>query len=416
MYFIHEFIYIIISFRSILFLKINISQRSSSHGRCNEREQPKEMDKKGAEQCLRSMSTLQSDSVEQYGDISSGRDSLDSAEISQQTRTENPRVNSPAVEDEQNREMLSLNKCKSAHKETIFCNDHDNEKAVSLKESFTKDFENPYGILNSENTGSISDACCSPDRAEFLLQDTDGQKEVDALSCLSRDGYSTEGTAGSGSFGDRDKDIINRLLVDNIDEVGTDDGNFDEVPSGRKSSLTPLSLEALNCNELDRRECVRSYIQAWSPLNLPNAGTYSNSLPGACTDIGPIEQTSSESYDRFPSLYEDSPDSPNKPRELHEVDSQEFSLFYQRELEPVSRPLLDTWNLLKNDRAPWISFRSAGSNELIQGRGGPIDDDQDSSWPKAKADCWQDPTKGLTICSLSTINEETDDVDRTDRS
>ena len=376
------------------------------------------MDKTGAEQCLKSISTIQSVCVEQYGDVSSGRDSLDSAEISQQTRTENLCVNSPAAEGEQNREMVSLNECKSAHKEKMFCDDDYNEKAVSLKESFIKDFKDPHGILNSENTentlntGSISDACYSPNRAEFLSQDTDGQKEVDTLSCLSRDGYSTEGTAGSGSFGDRDEEIINRLLIDNIDDVGTDDGNFDEVPSGRKSALTPLSLEAFNCNELDRRECVRSYIQAWSPLNLPNVGTYSNSLPGACTDTGPVEQTSSESYDKFPSLYEDSPDSPNKPRELHEVDSQEFNLFYQREPEPMSRPLSDTWNLLKNDRAPWISLGSAGSNELIQGRGGLIDDDQDSFWPKAKADSWQDPTKGLTICSLSTINEETDDLDR----
>ena len=290
---------------------------------------------------------------------------------------------------------------------------------MSPKESFTEDF--PHGILNAENTentlntGSIFDPCYSRNRAEFLSQDTDAQKDVDTLFCISRDGYSTEGTAGSGSFGDRDEDIINRLLVDNIDDVGTDDGNFDEVPCGRKSALTPLSLEALNYSELDRRECVRSYIQAWSPLNLPNTGTYSNSLPGACTDVGTFEQTSSESYDRFPSSYEDSPDSPNKPRELHEVDSQEFSLFYQREPEAMSRPFSDSWNLLKNDRAPWISFGPAGSNELIQGRGGLIDDDQDSFWPKAKADSWQDPTKGLTICSLSTIDEEADDVDRTDR-
>jgi hypothetical protein len=285
---------------------------------------------------------------------------------------------------------------------------------VSPKESFIKDFEEEHEILNTGNTlntGSISGSPCSPNKADCFLQRNDGQKEkIDTLSCISRDGYSTEGTAGSGSFGDRDEDIINRLLVDNIDDVGIDSGNFDEAASGRRSSLTPFSLETLNCCELDKQECVRSYIQAWSPLDLPSAGTYSNSLPGTC--IEPVEPTSSESYDRFPSTYEDSRASPNELQELHETDSQEFGLFYHREPEPMSRPLSDSWSLLKNDRAPWINFGSTGSKELTEGREGFIEDDQDIGWPKAKADSWQDPTKGLTICSLSTINEESEDVDR----
>ena len=252
------------------------------------------------------------------------------------------------------------------------------------------------------NIGSISGARYSSSNENCLPQDIGGQGEkLDTLSWISRDGYSTEGTAGSGSFGDRDDDdIIDRLLVDNIDDVGIDYGNFDEVPSGRKSALTPLSLEVMNSSGLDRQECVRSYIQAWSPLNLPSAGTYTNSLPGACADMGPVEPTSSDSYDRLPSIYEDSRATPNELRELHEVDSHEFSLFYQREPEPVSRPLSDSWNLLKNDRAPWVNIGSAGSEELIQARGVFMGDDQDDSG------------KGLTVCSLSTINEESDDTDR----
>ncbi|CAB3980554.1 Hypothetical predicted protein, partial [Paramuricea clavata] len=85
-----------------------------------------------------------------------------------------------------------------------------------------------------------------------------------------------------------------------------------------------------------------------------------------------------------------------------------------REPEPVSRPLSDGWNILKNDRAPWINIGSAWSEEVMQGRQGSIGDDQDSGWPNANADSWQDPNKGLTICSLSTINEESDDADRID--
>ena len=86
----------------------------------------------GAENCLKSIPIIQSVSVEQNGDVSSGHDSLNFVEISQQTRTENRCVNSPTVEDEENREMVSLNECKSAHKEKMFCNDDDNEKVRKI--------------------------------------------------------------------------------------------------------------------------------------------------------------------------------------------------------------------------------------------------------------------------------------------
>lgn len=293
-------------------------------------------------------------------------------------------------------------------------------QAVSATGSFINDSKDLHGIFDTdisrENILNIGSTTGPIFKADCPSQDNGGQgeKPADSLSWINKDGYSTEGTAGSESFGDRDDDIIDRLLVDNIDDLGVDYEKFDVVPDGRKSSLTPLSLETLNSSELDRRECVLSFIQAWSPLNLPSTDTYSNSLPGACADIVPVEPTSSESYDKFPSIYEDSRISPNEPRQLHEVDSQEFILFYQREPEPVSRPLSDGWNLLKNDRAPWINIGSAGSEEVMQGRQGSIGDDQDSGWPNANTDSWQDPNKGLTICSLSTINEESDDADRID--
>ena len=189
--------------------------------------------------------------------------------------------------------------------------------------------------------------------------------------------------------------------------------NFDQVSNGRKSALTTLSLGTLNSSEVDRREYVRSYLQAWSPLNLPISGSYSDSLPGACVDM---KFASSESYDRFQSVYENLRASLNEPRDCHKFDSQEFSICAQCEREPVSRPLLDNWDLLKNDRAPWINIGSTtGSEEVIQGRGGLVGDNQDSGWPKGNADTWPDVNKGLTICSLSTINEESDDANRIER-
>lgn len=264
---------------------------------------------------------------------------------------------------------------------------------------------------NTSNIGSGSHPSGTPSKTDCL--DEQGEY-LDTLSWITKDGYSTEGTLGSGSFGDRDDDIIDRLLVDNIDDLGMNFQNFDQVSNGRKSALTTLSVETLNSSEVDRRECVRSYLQAWSPLNLPNSGSYSNSLPGACVDVEPAKSTSSKSYDGFRSIYEDARASLNEQRDIHEVGSQELSIFYQFEREPVSRPLSDNWDLLKNDRAPWINIGSTGSEEVIQGRGELIRDDQDSGWPKANADTWQDPNKGLTICSLSTINEESDDANRTD--
>ena len=281
------------------------------------------------------------------------------------------------------------------------------------------DQQNQLSDISAENTLNIDSKSYPSDSSSKIdcpSQDIGRHGEnLDTLSWITNDGYSTEGTLGSGSFGDRDDDIIDRLLVDNIDDLGMNFQNFDQVSNDRKSALTPLSLETLNSSEVDRRECVRSYLEAWSPLNLPNSGSYSNSLPGACVDIEPVKSTSSESYDGFRSIYEDVRVSLNESRDAHEVDSQELRIFYQCEREPLSRPLSDNWDLLKNDRAPWINIGSTGSEEVIQGRGGLIGDNQDSSWPKANADAWQDPHKGLTICSLSTINEESDDANRTEQ-
>ena len=277
----------------------------------------------------------------------------------------------------------------------------DNEAGVSseniLKKESNSDLSSSSGKTN----------CLSPEMSRQ-------EGKIDSLSCKSKDGYSTEGTVGSETFEDNDDDIIGRLLTDNIDDFDVDCGNFVDVQNGRKSSLTPLSLEVLDSTQLDKRECVRSYLQAWSPLNAPNAGAYSNSLPGACLDIGPVEpQTAAfQSLDGFQSICDDAPTSPKKLRELVDVESQEFNLIYQHETEPVSRPLSDNWNLLKNDRAPWIDIRPEGS--VIQRREGLIRDNNDTSWPRARADTWQDQNKGLTICSLSTINEESDDADRID--
>ena len=249
-------------------------------------------------------------------------------------------------------------------------------------------------------------------------QDADGhERNCDSFSWISTDSYSREGTVGSGSFGDRDDDIIDRLLVDNVDDMGINYGRLNEVPNVKRSSLTPVNLEILNSiGELDKRECVRSYIQAWSPLNLPTAATCSNSLPGACADLTPEDepQTSPEDYDRLSSEHEFVRSPPNEPRDLDEMNSKEFCLFYEREIEPVSRSLSGSWDLLRNDRAPWINIESEGYDKVVGEREGSIGDDQDSDWPRGKADSWQDSNKGLIICSLSTINEESDNADKTD--
>lgn len=230
-----------------------------------------------------------------------------------------------------------------------------------------------------------------------LTRDVSSQETAGQLEKL-ENGSSAEGTAGSGSFGD--EDVVDELLFENVADFGDDFRSFDDVPTGRKTSLTPLSLEVLNANQLDRRECVRSYIQTWSPQNLPV--------------VGPVDSTSSQSYQRCSSVCEESRTSLYKPRELHKVYSRSFGEFYQHQPRPVSKPFSDNWDLFKNDRAPWTYMGSSESEEVFQGREGLLKDDQNSSWRMTNGDheSRHDPNKELKICSLSTINEESDGADR----
>ena len=142
------------TFRLILCLQINVPQRNSSYATCNEKEEcANEVDNSGrsfndlysasnpwfvhslyclgAEQCSKSISIVQS--VEQYDDV---------PEISQQTRTESRDINSQAVEDGQNREMVSSNECQNDHKEKTFCDDNDKEEVRKIVIAFEHVFMN----------------------------------------------------------------------------------------------------------------------------------------------------------------------------------------------------------------------------------------------------------------------------------
>ncbi|XP_028398721.1 uncharacterized protein LOC114522272 isoform X1 [Dendronephthya gigantea] len=392
-------------------MQIHVSHRNLTFERCNETERL--VEKNEPERCNKT-STVVDSLPRSYHTIMAGSPDREA--------TGNDCLECSSTHEQNSHMIFSTNDTKSAGemllgaessaREVSFPEGYVNGNSVNQPDVTSCDISSE-DVLTMENAEDSTYYDCRITRDNRPSQGADEHGgNFDSFSWISTDGYSTEGTVGSRSFGDRDDDIIDRLLVDNVDDFGINYGRLNDVP---KSSLTPLNLEILNtAGELDKHECVRSYVQAWSPLNLPTAATYSNSLPGACVDLALEDkaQTSPEYYDRFQSEHEVERSTPNEQRDLDEVDSQEFCLFYQREHGPGFRSPSNNWNLLKNDRAPWINTESEGVDKMVGGREGSLGDIEDSDWPRGMADTWQDSNKGLTICSLSTIHEESDDADK----
>lgn len=249
-----------------------------------------------------------------------------------------------------------------------------------------------FSLLENRNF-LTSEQLCHDDSSSDSNDESVEKDET--LMEISRDGHSTEGTAGSEEiFGDREdpnysaQNTITQALLEKLDVAANsedvlNDGDIAMVNT-RTSVLTPLYLETLNCSELDKTEYVRSFIQAWEPLDISRNG------PPSC---------SSHSYDFS---------QPNKTFEEDSLDeNNESSFFFQHSPETVCNKYpTNYWNDLRNDRAPWSTTRNVETVGRSIFSASDEEDDDETGWPKGET--WNASSNLLTLCSLSTINEESD--------
>ena len=230
---------------------------------------------------------------------------------------------------------------------------------------------------------------------------------------VSWNGCSTDGTAGSARSGEAlslDSEDPNDNNCDNVDETLSENlevrRNSDDHPNENelqteyveRVNLTLLNLEALNCSELDRTECVRNFIQAMEPPEIKiGEETWSPASLNYYEIFGPDDEV----FDK------DNLELRQPPRlQDHE---EEENLFSQHSFKKVFKPRSSYRNGYKYDRALSSTVSSTRTCEAVgENTFSRNDDDYDEgSWSRSVG--WSDSKSRLTFPSLSTINEESDD-------
>ena len=253
-----------------------------------------------------------------------------------------------------------------------------------------------HGKSSGNNNGCLSFPNNHPEHEQELHQVTSDET---LKTGITGDGYSTEGTAGSEEGSVEDREYSNysgngaigemfseNFLVGERDDVKHDE-KFLEMPTFSETpTLTSLSLETLNCVELDRRECVRSFIQAWEPTGTPTHPQFRDD----------------KTFERNGLQFHDS----------SQLENDGDKDFFERSAERVSNTPSNDWVDCRRERAPWSNVALPKDGVAILGRFDDLENDGIENCQPRSCVSWNDSSNRLTLCSLSTINEESDDERR----